>query len=247
VKVTTYKTKKIILGDKLFPILDRYLPKLQEKDVIVITSKIVSICQNNVVRNDGKITKLDLVKKEADLMMPEKYVRFGVHLTIKDNILIGSAGVDESNGNSNFILLPKDLRKTTEDIWRYLKEKNGLKHLGLIITDSHSSLFRRGTIGFGISWCGFRPLKNYIGKPDIFGRLLRTEQMNVVDGIAAAAVLNMGEGNEQTPLAIVSEISGVEFVDRIPNKQEIEETTVTLATDVYSGPLKLIKWIKGGN
>jgi F420-0:gamma-glutamyl ligase len=71
--------------------------------------------------------------------------------------------------------------------------------------------------------------------------------MNVVDGIAAAAVLNMGEGNEQTPLAIVSEISGVEFVDRIPNKQEIEETTVTLTTDVYSGPLKLIKWIKGGN
>jgi putative folate metabolism gamma-glutamate ligase len=246
-KVVTCKTKKIIPGDKLFQILDEYLPPLREKDIVVITSKIVSICQNNVVRNDGKITKLDLVRKEADLMMPEKYVRFGVYLTIKDNILIGSAGVDESNGNNNFILLPKDLKKTTENIWRYLKKKHHLKYLGLIITDSHSSLFRRGTIGFGISWCGFEPLKNYVGKPDIFGRFLRTEQMNVTDGIAAAAVLNMGEGNEQTPLAVVSEVSGIEFVDRTPNKQEIEETTVTLDNDVYSGPLKLIKWLKGGN
>jgi putative folate metabolism gamma-glutamate ligase len=244
-KVTVYKTKKIVLGDKLFAILDRYLPELKEKDVVVITSKIVSTCQGNFVKNDGKVTKLDLIKKEADLMMPEKYVRFGVHLTIKNNILIGSAGVDESNGNNNFVLMPKDLKKTTADIWRYLKQKQHLKYLGVIVTDSHSSLFRRGAIGFGLSWCGFKPLKNYIGKPDIFGRLLRTEQMNVVDGLAAAAVLNMGEGNEQTPLAII-DAAGVEFVDRVPNQKEIDETTITLENDVYSGPLKLIKWLKGG-
>ena len=245
-KVTAYKTKKIIPGDKLFAILDRYLPKLKEKDVVVITSKIISIAQGRVVKNDGKVSKLDLVRQEADLIMPEKYVRFGVHLTVKNNLLIGSAGVDESNGAGFFILWPEKIRETTNGIWEYLKLKNKLKHLGVIVTDSHSSLLRRGTLGFGISWCGFKPLKNYVGKPDIFGRLLKFEQLNIVDSLAAAATLTMGEGSEQMPIAVVNEASGVKFVARIPNKKELAETTITLDSDIYSGPLTAIKWLKGG-
>jgi putative folate metabolism gamma-glutamate ligase len=247
VKVTAYKTKKVVVGDQLFAVFDKYLPRLKEKDVVVITSKIIAICQGRVVKNDGKITKDELVKKEANLLMPTKYVRFGVHLTIKDNIMIGSAGIDESNGNNYFVLWPKDLRKTTDEIWRYLREKHKLKSLGVIISDSHSSPFRRGAIGFGISWCGFKPLRNYIGKSDVFGRKLKVEQQDIIDSLAAAAVLIMGEGNEQTPLAVVNELSEVEFVGRVPNKKETAETTVTPETDVYSGPLKLAEWQKGGS
>ena len=142
-KVTAYKTKKVVVGDNLFKILDENLPRLKEKDVVVITSKIISICQNRVVKNDGTISKEELIKQEADLLMPEKYVRFGVRLTIKNNLLIGSAGIDESNGNDYFILWPKGLRQTINGIWQYLKRKHGLKYLGLIISDSHSSLFKR--------------------------------------------------------------------------------------------------------
>ena len=75
-KVTAYKTKKVVVGDKLFAVLDQYLPKLHEKDIVVISSKIVSLTQGRVIKNDGKISKEELVKKEADLIMPEKYVRF---------------------------------------------------------------------------------------------------------------------------------------------------------------------------
>ncbi len=245
-KVTTYKTKKVVIGDSLFKIFDENLPKLNEKDVVVITSKIVSICQKRVVKNDGVIAKEELIKQEADLLMPPEYIRFGVRLTIKNNLLIGSAGIDQSNGNDYFILWPKDLRKTINEIWKYLRNKHQVKYLGVIISDSHSSLFKRGAVGFGISWCGFKPLRNYVGKPDIFGRLLQTEQQNVVDGIAAAAVLEMGEGNEQTPIAVVNELRGIEFVNRIPNRKEIEETTITLDSDVYSGILNSITWLKGG-
>lgn len=244
-KVTAYKTKKIVAGDKLFPILDQYLPKLHEKEVVAISSKIVSITQGRLVKNDGKISKAELVKKEADLILPEKYVRFGIHLTIKNNSLIGSAGIDESNGDGYFILWPENLRVTTNGIWKYLKKRHKLKYLGVVITDSHSSLFRRGTVGFSLSWCGFKPLRNYIGKPDVFGRLLQTEKQNLADSLAAAAILAMGEGNEQTPLAVINDLKGMEFVDRAPNRQELDETTLDLETDVYSGPMKTIEWEKG--
>ena len=245
-QIIAYKTQKIVLGDNLFKILDRTLPKLKEKDIVAITSKIISITQGRIIKNDGKITKLDLVKKEADLIMPERYVRFGVNLTIKDNILIGSSGIDESNGDGYFILWPKDIKETTEEIWVYLRKQYKLKYLGIVITDSHSSPFRRGTRGFGMSWCGFEPLKSYVGKPDIFGRLLKFEQLSIVDSVAASAVLVMGEGNEQTPIAVMNETSAVNFVDRVPNKKELSETTITLHSDVYSGPLTAIKWLKGG-
>ena len=243
-KVKAIKTKKVVVGDKLFDILDNSLPHLNEKDVLVITSKIVSITQGNVIKNDGRIDKLDLIKKEADLLMPERYLRFGVHLTIKNNLMIGSAGIDESNGNGYFILWPKNLRETTNNIWKYLRNKHKIKYLGIIVSDSHSSPFRRGAVGFGISWCGFEPLISYVNKPDIFGRLLKYEHMNVVDNIAGAATLEMGEGNEQTPIAIANQINHIKFVNRTPNEKEIEETTITLDTDIYSGMFNKTEWKK---
>ncbi len=50
--VTAYKTPKIVVGSDLFATLDACLPKLQEGMVVVVTSKIISICQGRVVKND---------------------------------------------------------------------------------------------------------------------------------------------------------------------------------------------------
>src|SRR5438034_11311086 len=109
--VNAYKTHKIQLGDTLYEILDKYLPMLEEKSVVVITSKIVSICQGNAVKNDGTVDKRELIKKEADWYFEDKNLdRFGVLIpTIKDDIFIANAGIDESNANENFILWPKNL------------------------------------------------------------------------------------------------------------------------------------------
>lgn len=245
-KVTTYKTKKIVPGDKLFVILDEYLPKLKEKDVIVITSKIIAICQGRVVKNDGKITKHDLMIKEADYYLPEEYVNYGVYMTIKNDIIIASAGIDESNGGGYFILWPEKTQQTTNEIWEYLRAKHKIKNLGVIITDSKIIPIRRGTSGIGISWCGFTPLHNYIGKPDIFGHNLMVTKSNIVDGLAAAAVVNMGEGVEQTPLAVISDFANIKFIQRVPSKEEIDEMTIAIEDDLYGKILTSVPWLKGG-
>lgn len=246
-KVTAYKTKKVVLGDDLYKILDRYLPVLREKDIAVITSKIIAICQGRVIKNDGKTNKDKLVKQEAEFYLPEKYTNYGVLLTIKNKIIIASAGVDESNAGGFFVLWPKDLQKTTNEIWKYLRKKHMVKLLGVVVTDSKLTPLRRGVTGYGLSWCGFEPLRNYIGKPDIFGHHLKVTKTNVVDGLASAAVLEMGEGSEQTPLAVINEISNIKFVDRVPNKKELTEMTIEMKNDIFASLLKSAKWIKGGS
>ena len=71
-KIATVKTHKITGKDKnLFKILDKYLNKIEENSILVITSKIVSICQGQLIKI-GKIDKSELVKKEADYYLPQE-------------------------------------------------------------------------------------------------------------------------------------------------------------------------------
>lgn len=244
-KVTPIKTHKIVVGkENLFAILNKYLPQLKENSILAITSKIVSICEGRVIKI-GNVNKIDLIKKEAEYFLPPEKSKYNISLTIKRGLLVPTAGIDESNGNGYYILWPKDPQKTTNQVRKYLKNKFALKNVGVIITDSKTTPLRWGTIGFALSHSGFKPLNNYIGKPDIFGRLLHVTKASIMDGLAAAAVAVMGEGNEQTPLAIIEDIPFVKFQNRDPTKKELEDLNISLEDDLYAPLLKSTEWKKG--
>ncbi len=244
--VTPYSTPKVVAGNNLIHILDASLPKLKQKDIVVITSKIISICQGRVVKNDGTVDKRELIRKEAEKYIEEPSIsRFHVTLTIKEGILIANSGIDESNANGVFVLWPKDVFKVAQELWRHLRKKHALNHLGILITDSRLVPLRWGTLGIALAWCGFEPLKDYIGKPDIFGRKLRVTKQNIIDGLAAAAGAVMGEGNEQTPLAVIREVPFVRFQDRPPTQREIDTTRINLSDDMYAPLIDSPKWKRG--
>ena len=245
--VTPYKTKAVVAGDSLEKILSISLPKLEERTIVLITSKIVSICEGNIVKIDRGVDKGKIIRNESEYYIEdEKLTRWGLTLTIKQNLLIANAGVDESNGNGNFVLWPKNIQKTTNTIWHHLKEKYNLKELGVIITDSRLSPLRWGTLGVGLSWCGFAALNNYIGLTDIFGRVCKLTKSSIIDGLSVAAVLTMGEGNEQTPLALVTQVPFVRFMDRPPSEQELKAMQISKEDDIYSPLINSSKWKKGG-
>ncbi len=245
--VTPYRTRKVLPGENLFNILDSSLPKLHEEDIVIITSKIVSICQGRVVKNDGTVDKRDLIFKEAQKYIEEPSIsRFHVTLTIKEGILIANSGIDESNAAGYFVLWPKDVFKVAQEMRQHLRKKHSLKRIGILITDSRLIPLRWGTLGIGLAWCGFEPLKDYIGKPDIFGRKLRVTKQNIVDGLAAAAVTVMGEGNEQTPLSVISNVPFVHFQNRPPAQEEISSMRISLADDMYAPLVNSSKWRSGG-
>src|SRR5690606_530209 len=120
-------------------------------------------------------------------------------VTIKNNILAVNAGVDESNSNGLLVLWPRNPQESADRIRVYLKEKFGLKNVGVLITDSKTTPLRYGITGIGIAHSGFLAINDFVGTPDIFGRTLKMTKVNVMDGIAAASAVVMGEASEQTP------------------------------------------------
>lgn len=246
-KIQSYKTKKIIPGDNIHQILDDHLPQLHEKEIVIITSKIVALCQGNVVKNDGTIDKHDLAKKEAEYFIDESLSQYNLLLTIKRDMLIINAGIDESNGDGYFILWPKDPDLAAAKIWEYLRKKYNIKELGVLITESRTTPLRWGTLGVGLAYCGFEPLKNYIGTPDIFGRELMMTKLSILDGLAAAAVTLMGEGDEQTPLAVISDYPKIQFSNKPPSKEELNSIRISRKDDIYAPFTNSAVWKKGGN
>lgn len=228
------KTRKFLPPkDDIFKLLDE-TPRLKNGDVLFITSKILSIHQGRCVKIDGQ-DKDRLILKEAERFVPKlKGAPHPFILTIKDYVIIPSAGIDESNANGYYILWPKNIQKSVKEIWQYLKKKHKLSKLGVVVTDSHTVPLRWGTQGVSIGFYGFEPLFDYRGKKDIFGRKLKYTQKNIADALSAIAVMLMGEGNEQTPLLI---LRGAEFV-KFTNKNLYRKLVVPPENDLYYPLLK---------
>ena len=123
-----------------------------------------------------------------------------------------------------------------------------IKNFGVVITDSHTIPLRRGTLGISLAHYGFTPLKDYRGERDIFGREFAIQVADIADGLAASAVLAMGEGKETTPLALITDIPFVVFSEkpyrgmRPFSSFEIEEKQ-----DLYYPLLSSVPWKKGGS
>lgn len=213
--VTAIKTHIFQEGDDLVAFIFRYFKKLPEKSVVVVTSKIVALAEKRTVVAGSKQDKEKLIRAESEFAMETKYT----WLTIKDGVVMASAGIDESNANGKLILLPKDSFKTARVLRKKLQEKFRVKELGVLITDSRTMPLRAGVVGVALGYAGFRGIRDYRGTPDIFGRKFVFSRTDVADSLATAAVLVMGEGREQHPLAHITDGS-IDFCKK-SNRQEL--------------------------
>lgn len=238
------------------PVNSRSPRIIREKSIVVVTSKVVSIWQGRCVptlRYPEREGKDALVRREADFYLPREATpgAWCMH-TIKNNIFIPSAGVDESNADNYYILWPRDVTGVAQRLSAWLRRHYGVRELGVIITDSHTIPLRRGVLGISLAHYGFAPLRDYRGTVDLFGRPLKMTQKNIPDALAAAAVVLMGEGDEQTPLAVVNDVSWVEFgagrsSPRSGRKPVKPYSSFEIRTreDLYYPLLSAMKWKKG--
>ncbi len=244
------RTEKLIPPeDSLDKLINPIIPQLKENMIVVITSKVVSIIEGRCLEIDKIKDKDQLIISEAKLYLERKHVpgKWLMH-TIKNNLLIPTAGIDESNSNGYFILWPLNPLKSAEKLLILLREKSKVKNLGIVITDSHSVPLRRGLVGISIAHSGFKPLHDYRGEKDLFGRELEVSMSNIPDSIAAACVLQMGEGDEQIPAVLVSDLpKSIEFVQKkFASGKPFSEFEVPIEEDLFRPFLTAVPWKKGG-
>lgn len=248
-QATAYKSPLIQPGDDVFESLKATLPTtIPEKSILVVASKLLSTCENRFVEKTGAPDqKHDLARQEAEYYLDPHSSKYNLMLTIKRNWMFVNAGIDESNAKGDQLLLwPSDPQASVNAIWEFLRSEYGVQKVGVTISDSTSIPLSWGIVGHAIAYCGFKPLKSYIGRPDLFGRPMLMEQVNIMQAVTVAGVYTMGEGNERQPCAIVSDVGEVEFQDAPPTDQELADLHIELEDDAFAPILTSADWQPGG-
>lgn len=245
-KITAVKTEKLLPASQtIFDFLGKHITQLDEDTIVAITSKAVSICEGRIVPTN-KATKEELAKQEADYYLPRSFSPHEYAFTITKKTLISSSGIDESNVADHYVLWPKDPQRSANQIRKFLAKTFGLERVGVIITDSCVYPMRYGTLVIPIAHSGFLAINDYRGTPDLFGRPFRVSISSVAGGLAAAAGVVMGEGTEQTPIALISDVPFVKLQARNPTPEELDQLYIKdMGDDLFAPFLKNAPWKKG--
>jgi coenzyme F420-0:L-glutamate ligase/coenzyme F420-1:gamma-L-glutamate ligase len=189
---------------------------LQDGDIVVIAQKVVSKAEGRTVdlakvkpsRKAAKLAKeLKKDPRVVQLILDEAkeivLVKNGIIITETwHGLVCANSGVDQSNlaDENAAVLLPKNPDGTARKLRSFFRQSG--KDVAVIITDTFGRPFREGQANVAVGIAGIRPIKNYIGKKDMFGKRLRVTEIAVADEIASAAELAMNK-SDGVPVAIV--------------------------------------------
>ena len=223
--------------------------KIEDGDVIVVAQKIFSKAEKRVIRlkdvvpskkaeEIAKVTGKSPKFVELVLRETKKIVKASREILIvedKRGLICINAGIDKSNveGKGNFALLPENPDESAEKFRMDIEKLTG-KNVAVIICDTYSRPFRRGQVNFAIGVAGIKPFKDYRGKKDLFGETLKVKNVAVVDEIAAAAELLMGQAKEARPVVI---FKGLGAVVNFCDKCSIKELQISSEEDLFRNAL----------
>jgi coenzyme F420-0:L-glutamate ligase len=196
-------------GDDLAEILQSALSPIPPVagDVLVVTHKIVSKAEGNVVEIEGdeeafkraliEAESSAIVRRRGDLIIAET----------KHGFICANAGIDRSNAEpGTMILLPEDPDRSAHRIRTRLHQGLGID-LPVIISDTFGRPWRRGLTDIAIGVSGLVTVVDHRGSQDWMGRDLEVTEVAVADELAAAADLVMGKASG-VPAALVRGYEG---------------------------------------
>ena len=216
--------------------------KFRENDILIVSSKYVSMSEGSVMNLDkvkvgrkaeSLASEYHMSAKLAELTLREAdYIYKGIPgflLAVKNGVMAPNAGIDKSNVHQGFVVLyPSEPFKSAENLRRRFLVNLGIK-VGVVIADSRLMPTRIGTIGVALASAGFEPVEDQRGKRDLFGNILKVTLKAVSDSIAATGVAVMGEGSESTPIAVIRGIRVI-ATDR---KLSWHDMAVDARQDIY--------------
>ena len=221
----------------LLETLEKNNTKLQDGDVLVISTKYISNSQGRIIElqkikisdKGSEISKQFQLKPEiAEIIIRESDKIFGgiagFVITSADYIMAPNAGIDKSNAKKGRVILyPTNPFLIAEQIHRKIFLKLFI-HVGIILVDSRLMPGRIGTSGVAIACAGIEPVLDMRAKKDLDGNPLKVTFQAVVDNLATIANHKMGEGAESKPFAIIRN-SDAKLTERKINHSEMAIST----------------------
>ncbi|HEX9069267.1 MAG TPA: coenzyme F420-0:L-glutamate ligase [Ktedonobacterales bacterium] len=190
---------------------------LRADDIVVVTQKVISKAEGRVVdlaHVEPSAFALRFARQwnkdpryvEVVLRESARIVRMDHGILISETrhgFVCANAGVDASNvsGGEHACLLPDDADASARRLREAIGAATGITP-PIIITDSFGRPWREGIMNVAIGIAGLRPLVDYRGQPDDFGRVMSASVIAVADELASAAELVMGKV-DRCPAAIV--------------------------------------------
>ena len=187
---------EIAAGDDLAAMIADAVPGLDDGDIIVITSKIISKAEGRVIQADRE--------QAIDAETVRVVARRGptTIAQTRHGLVLAAAGVDASNtAPGTVVLLPADPDSSARQLRKGLRARRRAR-VGVIITDTMGRPWRTGQTDTASGAAGLAPLRDHRGQADTFGTPLEVTVAAVADEIAGAADLVKGK-TRQVPVAIV--------------------------------------------
>jgi coenzyme F420-0:L-glutamate ligase/coenzyme F420-1:gamma-L-glutamate ligase len=163
-------------------------PGLQDGDLLVVTSKIVSKAEGRTVTATDREAAIDaetvrLVAKRGPLRIVEN----------RQGLVMAAAGVDASNARpGTVLLLPEDPDRSARELADGLRERYGVS-VGVIVSDTFGRVWRAGLVDQAIGAAYLVPVDDLRGRVDSHGNALAMTVTALADELASAGELVKGK------------------------------------------------------
>ena len=179
------------LADLLLPLVE-----LEDGDVVLVTSKVVSKAEGRVV--DG--TREEHLPAETLRVV----ARRGPTTIVRQRLglVMAAAGIDASNVETGrVVLLPVDPDASARRLRTAVRERAG-RNVAVVVTDTAGRAWREGQTDIAIGAAGLVVAEQYAGRLDEHGNELAVTLPAVADELAGAAELAQGKLGGR-PFAVV--------------------------------------------
>lgn len=192
---------EIVAGDDLAGLIADAVGPLEDGDIVVVTSKIVSKAEGRQVAASDRE---DAITAETVRVVATRAHSHGVTRIVENRLglVLAAAGVDSSNTpDGTVLLLPVDPDASARAICAALRLKNGVS-VGVVISDTLGRAWRVGQTDIAIGAAGLKVLDDLRGTTDAGGRRLDATIIAVADELAATADLVKGKASGM-PVAVI--------------------------------------------
>ena len=177
---------EISAGDDLVALIVAAAPDLQDGDILVVTSKIVSKAEGRTIAADDRGGAIEAETVRVVATSADGNVRI---VESRLGIIAAAAGVDASNTPAGTVLLlPVDPDASARALAAGQRAATGAR-VGVILSDTLGRAWRDGQTDSAIGAGGVHVFEDYRGGVDSAGRPLMVTLPCVADELAAAADL----------------------------------------------------------